>query len=165
MEIPNFQHQQPQVQGNQGHDSCQGLEKCRSWYRHELMEYLDFLYSGKGNDSRIYESSSTHVPSIAESGKLNTCLISSSSKWVIDFGVTNHMTDLMTKKNIGKGHECGAYVTFLEAAPYFQSFTLAHRGENDDLLAYTITSFKPVSEPDLAKPPILQRWETAFIIT
>ena len=38
------------------------------------------------------KSSSTHVPFIVESGKPNTCLISSSSKWVIDYGVTNHMT-------------------------------------------------------------------------
>jgi hypothetical protein len=38
------------------------------------------------------KSSYTHVPTIFESGKPNTCLISSSSKWVIDSGATNHMT-------------------------------------------------------------------------
>jgi hypothetical protein len=37
------------------------------------------------------KSSSTHVPTIVESGKLNTCLIFSSSKWVIDSGTTDHM--------------------------------------------------------------------------
>ncbi|KAK8305816.1 hypothetical protein V6Z11_D03G086600 [Gossypium hirsutum] len=30
--------------------------------------------------------------SFADSGEFNTCFISSSSKWVIDFGATDHMT-------------------------------------------------------------------------
>jgi len=65
-----------------------------------------------------------------------------------------------------KGYRCycpslnkylvSADVTFLEATPYFQSSTLACQGEDDDLLVYTITSSEPVSEPDVAKPPILQ---------
>jgi hypothetical protein len=37
------------------------------------------------------KSSFTHVPTIAESGKSNTYLISSSSKWVIDSGATDHV--------------------------------------------------------------------------
>jgi hypothetical protein len=65
-----------------------------------------------------------------------------------------------------KGYRCycpslnkylvSADVTFLEATPYFQSSTPACQGEDDDLLVYTITSSEPVSEPDVAKPPILQ---------
>ena len=35
---------------------------------------------------------STHNTMLVESGKPNTCLISSSSKWVIDSGATYHMT-------------------------------------------------------------------------
>jgi len=38
------------------------------------------------------KSSSTHIPTIVESSKSNTCLISSSSKWVIDSSATDHVT-------------------------------------------------------------------------
>ncbi|XP_062103747.1 uncharacterized protein LOC133814853 [Humulus lupulus] len=37
------------------------------------------------------KSSSPSVTAIADSGKSNTCLLSSSSKWVIDSGATDHM--------------------------------------------------------------------------
>ena len=37
-------------------------------------------------------SSSTPITAIAESGNPNKCLVSSSSKWVIDSGATDHMT-------------------------------------------------------------------------
>ncbi len=36
--------------------------------------------------------SSSPITAIADSGKSNTCLVSSSSKWVIDSGATDHMT-------------------------------------------------------------------------
>ncbi|XP_042421056.1 uncharacterized protein LOC122009101 isoform X2 [Zingiber officinale] len=52
-----------------------------------------------------------------ESGKPNTCLVSSSSKWIIDSGVTYHMRDLRTKKIIDKGYEFeGLYI--LDAQPF-----------------------------------------------
>ncbi|GMJ03787.1 hypothetical protein HRI_004047900 [Hibiscus trionum] len=35
---------------------------------------------------------SGHVSALVESGKSNTCLVSTSSKWVIDSGATDHMT-------------------------------------------------------------------------
>lgn len=38
------------------------------------------------------KSSSSSVTAIADSGKQNACLLSSSSKWVIDSGATDHMT-------------------------------------------------------------------------
>ncbi|XP_071912580.1 uncharacterized protein [Coffea arabica] len=41
------------------------------------------------------KSSSTPVTAIAELGKPNTCLVSSSSKWVIDSGATDHMTQII----------------------------------------------------------------------
>nr|GEV13541.1 polyprotein, putative [Tanacetum cinerariifolium] len=44
----------------------------------------------------------------AESGD---CLFSSSTKWVIDFGALDHMTDLKAKEIIGRGRKCdGLYV-------------------------------------------------------
>ncbi|RVW98087.1 ATP synthase subunit beta, chloroplastic [Vitis vinifera] len=95
------------------------------------MDYLDFLYSRKGNVSRMYDvwnafhcpekgaksltayfmdfkkyqealKAATLVSALAESGK--TCLVSSSNKWIIDSGATNHMIDLMTKRAFGKEH-------------------------------------------------------------
>ncbi|XP_062104310.1 uncharacterized protein LOC133815489 [Humulus lupulus] len=38
------------------------------------------------------KSSSPSITAIVDSGKTNVCLLSSSSKWVIDSGATNHMT-------------------------------------------------------------------------
>ncbi|KAK8341192.1 hypothetical protein V6Z11_A08G153600 [Gossypium hirsutum] len=35
---------------------------------------------------------SDHITALVESSKLNTCLVSSSSKWVINSGATDHMT-------------------------------------------------------------------------
>ncbi|RVW49048.1 Retrovirus-related Pol polyprotein from transposon RE1 [Vitis vinifera] len=43
---------------------------------------------------------STPVSALTESSK--TCLVSFSNKWIIDLGVTNHMTDLMTKRKFAK---------------------------------------------------------------
>ena len=37
------------------------------------------------------KSQSTPIIVAFESGKSNTCMVSSSSKWVIDSGATNHM--------------------------------------------------------------------------
>ena len=37
------------------------------------------------------KSASTSITTLIESSKTNTCLISSSSKWVIDFGAIDHM--------------------------------------------------------------------------
>ena len=39
------------------------------------------------------KSTSTSITTFVESSKTNTCFISSSSTWVIDFGATDHMTD------------------------------------------------------------------------
>ena len=38
------------------------------------------------------KSTSTPISTLAESGKTNTCFLSSSSTWVIDSGATDHMT-------------------------------------------------------------------------
>ena len=38
------------------------------------------------------QSASTPISTLVELGKTNTCFISSSSTWVIDYGATNHMT-------------------------------------------------------------------------
>ena len=39
------------------------------------------------------KSASTSIITLAESGKIYTCFLSSSSTWVIDSGVTDHMTN------------------------------------------------------------------------
>ena len=39
------------------------------------------------------KSVSTPISTLAKPGKTNTCFLSSSSTWVIDSGVTDHMTD------------------------------------------------------------------------
>ena len=42
--------------------------------------------------AKLSKSASTPTTALAESGKPDTCLMSSSSTWVIDSGVTDHMT-------------------------------------------------------------------------
>ena len=42
--------------------------------------------------ARLLKLASTPTIALVESGKPDTCLISYSSKWVIDFGATDHMT-------------------------------------------------------------------------
>ena len=41
--------------------------------------------------AKLLKSASTPIIALAESSKPNTCLMFSSSKWVIDFGSTDHM--------------------------------------------------------------------------
>ncbi|GAA0150909.1 hypothetical protein LIER_09744 [Lithospermum erythrorhizon] len=53
------------------------------------------------------KGSSTPTSALGHSGNQNTCLISSSSKFIIDTGATDHMSDLMSNEIISRGHECG----------------------------------------------------------
>ena len=48
-----------------------------------------FLYV---HHHKLLQFASTSISTLVESGKTNTCFISSSSTWVIDFGPTDHMT-------------------------------------------------------------------------
>ena len=58
-------------------------------------------------------SASTSITTLIESGKTNTCFISSSSTWVIDTGVTDHMTG-----------NCNLFTTF-QSHPSTPTVTLA----------------------------------------
>ena len=62
------------------------------------------------------KSSYTHVHIIFESGKPNTCLISSSSKWVIDSGATNHMTGNSNLFSTFQSHTSTSNVTLADGS-------------------------------------------------
>ncbi|XP_071900983.1 uncharacterized protein [Coffea arabica] len=62
------------------------------------------------------KSSSTPVTAIAESGKPNTCLVSSSSKWVIDSGATNHMTGNSSLFSTFQPHTSAPTVTLADGS-------------------------------------------------
>ena len=71
---------------------------------------------------------STHNTMLVESGKPNTCLISSSSKWVIDSGATDHM--------IGNSN----LLTTFQPHPSISTVTLADRSTSCVLGSGTIHS-------------------------
>ena len=62
------------------------------------------------------KSSSTPVTAIAESGKPNTCLVSSSSKWVIDSGATDHMTGNSSLFSTFQSHTSAPTVTLADGS-------------------------------------------------
>ena len=62
------------------------------------------------------KSSSTPVTAIAESGKPNTCLVSSSSKWVIDSGATDHMTGNSSLFSTFQPHTSAPTVTLADGS-------------------------------------------------
>ena len=57
---------------------------------------------------------STPVIALAETGK--TCLISSSNKWVIDSGATNHMTGNPKKSSSFRSHLTPSLVTIADGS-------------------------------------------------
>ncbi|EOX99943.1 Cysteine-rich RLK (RECEPTOR-like protein kinase) 8 [Theobroma cacao] len=109
------------------------------------------------------KSTTSPITAIAESSNSTTCLISTSSKWVIDSGASDHMTDLMTKRIIGKNRESrGLYYldTQVLRSIACSSVLTPFEGEEDDLLVYTVThsvSTTDILAPDLApaQPPIV----------
>ena len=62
------------------------------------------------------KSSSTSITALAESGKPNTCLISSSSKWVIDSGATDHMTGNPSLFSSYQSHNSSSNVTLADGS-------------------------------------------------
>ncbi|XP_075076365.1 uncharacterized protein LOC142163017 [Nicotiana tabacum] len=127
-------------------DLKQGEVEC--FYYHELGHTIRYCVKLQNKNKRSQyaniatsetispsQSSSPPINTIPESGKITKCLLSSSSKWVIDSGATDHMTgsgtvnptsslslssvlnlpdfsfnlisDLTTKQIIGKGSESG----------------------------------------------------------
>ena len=75
---------------NQGFRSAQVASSSDASGKSITVSADDFAKFSQYQES--LRSSSTPVTAIAESGKPNTCLLSSSSKWVIDSGATDHMT-------------------------------------------------------------------------
>ena len=58
------------------------------------------------------KSPSTPITAIAESGNSNKCLVSSSSsEWVIDSGVTDHMTGNSSLFSTFQSHPSTSFVT------------------------------------------------------
>ncbi|GKA70466.1 hypothetical protein Tco_0776605 [Tanacetum coccineum] len=69
-----------------------------------IIPYLALLFG--------YYVKKKHRGSYAYFAESGNCLFSSSTKWVIDSGASDHMTDLKTKKIIGRGRKCdGLYVS------------------------------------------------------
>ena len=63
--------------------------------------------------AKLLKHASTPTTALVESGKPDTCLLSSSSNWVIDYGVTDYMT----------GNSC-LFTTF-QSHPSTSTITLA----------------------------------------
>ena len=65
---------------------------------------------------KALRSSSNSITTVAESGKPNTCLISSSSKWVIDSGATDHMTGNPSLFSTFQSHTSPSNVTLADGS-------------------------------------------------
>nr|GEU58021.1 uncharacterized mitochondrial protein AtMg00810-like [Tanacetum cinerariifolium] len=122
-----------------GHPSLQSIKKlcpeyshlsslnCDSFYPSEMKLRLDLCFRNlvvlMGFRLRVmmiisylallfgYYVKKKYKGSYAYFAESGNCLFSSSTKWVIDSGASDHMTDLKTKKIIGRGRKCdGLYV-------------------------------------------------------
>ena len=62
-------------------------------------------------------TSKPSVAAIAESGNPSACLLSSSSKWVIDSGATDHMTGNSKLFSILTPHASASTVTLADGSP------------------------------------------------
>lgn len=58
----------------------------------------------------------THVTAFVESG--NTCLVSSSHKWVMDFGATDHMSGNLNIFSTFLSHTASSYVIITDGTTY-----------------------------------------------
>ena len=68
-------------------------------------------------DHESLKSASTPSIMLVRSGKPNTCLISSSSKWVIDSGTTDHMTGNSSLFTTFQSHPSTSTVTLADESP------------------------------------------------
>ena len=62
------------------------------------------------------QSTSTSISTLVESGKTNTCFISSSSIWVIDSGATDHMTSNSNLFTTFQSHSSTFTVTLVDGS-------------------------------------------------
>ena len=67
------------------HNPSHVRQKCRKLQR-KNRRFQSSQYQ------KSLKSASTSITTLVESGKTNTCFISSSSTWIIDSGVIDHMT-------------------------------------------------------------------------
>ena len=65
------------------------------------------------------KSASTSVTTLAELGTTNTCLISSSSKWIIDSRATNHMIGNFNLFTMFQSHPSTSTVTLANGSTFF----------------------------------------------
>ena len=59
---------------------------------------------------------STSISTLVESGKTNTCFISSSFTWVIDFGATDHLTSNSSLFTTFQSHPSTSTVTLADGS-------------------------------------------------
>ena len=64
------------------------------------------------------QSASTSISTLVESDKTNTCLISSSSTWVIYFGATDHMTSNSSLFTTFQSHPSTSTVTLADGSTF-----------------------------------------------
>ena len=89
------------------HNSLHVRRYCRKFQnRNRRFPYVHELLKGV----------STLRIMLAKSGKPNTCLISSSSKWVIDSGATDHMTGNSSLFTMFQPHPSTSVVTFADGS-------------------------------------------------
>ena len=62
------------------------------------------------------QSASTSISTLVESGIINTCFISSSSTWVIDSGVTDHMIGNSSLFTVFQSHPSTSIVTLADGS-------------------------------------------------
>ena len=66
--------------------------------------------------AKLLKPASTPTTALVELGKLDTCLMSSSSNWVIDFGVTDHMTGSSSLFFTFQSHPSTSIVTLADGS-------------------------------------------------
>ena len=62
------------------------------------------------------QSASTSINTLVESGKTNTCFISSSFTWVIDYGATDQMTGNSSLFTTFQSHPSTSTVTLVDGS-------------------------------------------------
>ena len=67
-------------------------------------------------NAKLLKFASTPTTALAEPGKLDTCLMSSSSNWVIDFGATNHITGNSSLFTTFQSHPSTSTVTLADGS-------------------------------------------------
>ena len=82
------------------------------------------------------KSASTSITTLVESGKTNTCFISSSSTWVIDSGATDHMTCNSSLFTTFQSHPFTSNVTLADG-----STSCVFRSETIHLIPLTTLTF------------------------